>query len=167
MGTAKLAKGQSVNINGGFDQDEELSTHFESETKTSVPQLEITEDSTTLSSSNSDEDSAVAKEEGKKKRLTKRKKMKKSDGEIPVVENELSELRNKIDSLTKENETMNERVDNLSKEKNLLEENLKDERKNVKVCTVFPVRFTVANSNANNLNWLNYTGCFLHGGPDG
>lgn len=130
VGTGELTKGQSRNVNGGFDQDKELSTQIESETKTSVRKIEVSEDSKTLSSSSSDEHSADAKEERKKKRLTK-KKNKISDGEMPGVENELSELRNKIDSLTRENKAMNERVENLSKEKDLVEENLQDERKNV------------------------------------
>ena len=144
MGTVNLTKGRSQNVNGGFDQDKELSTQIESETKTSVRKIEVSEDSETFSSSSSDERSADAKEERKKKRLAK-KKNKISDGEMPGVENELSELRNKIDSLTRENEAMNERVENLSKEKNLVEESLKDERKNVEVCTAFPLRFIVAN----------------------
>ena len=144
MGTGELTKGQSRNVNGGFDQDKELSTQIESETKTSVRKIEVSEDSKTLRSSSSDEHSADAKEERKKKRLTK-KKNKISDGEMPGVENELSELRNKIDSLTRENKAMNERVENLSKEKDLVEESLQDERKNVEVCTAFPLKFAVTN----------------------
>ena len=144
MGTVELTKGQSQNVNGGFDQDKELSTQIGSETKTSVRKIEVSEDSKTLSSLSSDEHSADAKEERKKKRLTK-KKNKISDVEMPGVENELSELRNKIDNLTRENDTMNERVENLSKEKDLVEQSLQDERKNVEVCTAFPLRFAVTN----------------------
>ena len=40
---------------------------------------------------------------------------------------------------------MNERVENLSKEKDLVEKSLQDERKNVEVCTAFPLKFAVTN----------------------
>jgi len=94
-------------------------------TNSEVPKREVT---STQSNSSSEEDSATEKE-GKKKKLRKKKQAGKGEQD----DEEKDELKDKVNKLTRENESMKNTIDNLKREKFSLEENLEEERNKIEV----------------------------------
>lgn len=89
-----------------------------------VPKIEVI---TTSTPNNSSFDEDSGKEERKKKKLRKKPGSGEQDDE------DKNELKDELDRLTRENETMKQTIENLSKEKSSLEENLQDERNKIEV----------------------------------
>ena len=95
-------------------------------TNSEVPKIEVILTST--QSNSSSEDDTVTKKERKKKKSRKKKQT--VDGE---QDEEKDELKDKVNKLTRENETMKNTIDSLNREKSSLEESLEKERSKIEV----------------------------------
>ena len=97
-------------------------------TNSEVPKIEVVLTST--QSNSSSEDDSAARAERKKKKLKKKKQA--GSGE-QLDDEEKDELKDEVNKLRRENETMKNIIDNMKREKSSLEENFEEERGKIEV----------------------------------